>query len=82
MLISNEQHTHVQDGQQVVCHNRSCAASTVGAPKTSRDTEVSQACRLYGDHDRCPGENTLGTTRCRCACHQQTGSRDVVAAER
>ena len=28
----------------------------------------SQACQL-GYHHQCPGENTLGTSRCKCDCH-------------
>jgi hypothetical protein len=64
-------HTHIDsDGYQFVCNNRSCGADTVGAAKTTEDTDVSQACRVYGDHRNCPGENTLGTTRCQCACHR------------
>lgn len=29
----------------------------------------SQACQL-GYHHQCPGENTLGTSKCKCECHE------------
>ena len=63
-------HTHIEDGHQVVCCNRSCTPDTVGTAKTTKDTEVSQACRVYGDHASCSGENTLGTCKCKCGCHR------------
>lgn len=30
--------------------------------------KICQACRVHGEHDRCTGENTLGTSKCQCNC--------------
>ena len=37
-----------------------------------RRPPMSQACQL-GYHDRCHGENTLGTNKCKCVCHLRLG---------
>ena len=51
-----------------------CVAHVVG-PLDPRDrVPRSQACQL-GYHHQCPGENTLGTSRCKCDCHGKDGGK-------
>jgi uncharacterized membrane-anchored protein len=45
----------------------------VDAMGESPERASCQACRVHAEHDRCTGENTLGTDRCACALRGHPG---------
>ena len=43
----------------------------------ARSLHLSQHCGVTGEHRACPGETTLGTSRCECPCHSNVEAGKV-----